>query len=306
MDYPLVSVVIPTYSRPIFLKRCIESVFNQTYKNIEIIVVDDNDPDSEERLLTKQVMEEFSCCSNVVYILHDRNKNGSAARNTGWRHSKGEYITFIDDDDEIASTKIEKQIQCLCKLNEDWGACYTGYVIVTENGRSQKSTEQRNGDCYIAALMRTMYLGSGSNLFLRKKVVDEVDGYDESFERNQDIEFLVRVSEHYKIAYVGECLLTIYQQGNRVKRSFEQIDNYAKYYLEKFMCRIDKLTPKDRKRVIAVISLERCRVAFCHRKFGAGIKILKENNVDLRYCWKYIKYLVNRVITHRSYGFDGN
>ena len=88
MDYPLVSVVIPTYSRPIFLKRCIESVFNQTYKNIEIIVVDDNDPDSEERLLTKQVMEEFSCCSNVVYILHDRNKNGSAARNTGWRHSK--------------------------------------------------------------------------------------------------------------------------------------------------------------------------------------------------------------------------
>lgn len=82
--------------------------------------------------------------------------------------------------------------------------------------------------------MRTMFMGSGSNLFLRKKVVDEIGGYDESFQRNQDIEFLVRVLENYKLAYVDEVLLTIYQEGNRVSRSFEQIDKYAKYYLEVF------------------------------------------------------------------------
>ena len=79
-----------------------------------------------------------------------------------------------------------------------------------------------------------MFMGSGSNLFLRKKVVDEIGGYDESFQRNQDIEFLVRVLENYKLAYVDEVLLTIYQEGNRINRSFEQIDKYAKYYLEVF------------------------------------------------------------------------
>lgn len=302
---PLISVVIPTYSRPIYLKRCIESVIKQTYKNIEIIVVDDNDPNTEERRLTERVMENFSSYSNVVYIQHDKNRNGSAARNTGWRHSKGEYITFIDDDDEIDAKKIEKQFQCLCSLDEDWGACYTGYLIVTNGGQSQKSAERRSGNCYIAALMRTMYLGSGSNLFLRKKVVDEIGGYDESFERNQDVEFLVRVLELYKIAYVDDCLLTIYQQGNRVKKSFEQIDGYAKYYLKRFMPRIDKLNLEDKKRVLDVISLERCRVAFCHRKFNAGIKILRENEVSVFYRLHYIKYLVNRFITHKSYGFNG-
>lgn len=303
---PLISVVIPTYNRPVYLKRCIESVINQTYKNVEIIVVDDNDSNSEERVLTERVMKDFSCNSNIVYVQHEKNKNGSAARNTGLRHSKGEYITFIDDDDEIDSKKIEKQFQCLHNLGNEWGACYTGYVIITDNGISQKSAERRSGNCYIAALMRTMYLGSGSNLFLRKKIVDRIGGYDESFERNQDVEFLVRVLELCKIAYVDDCLLTIYQQGNRPKKSFEQIDGYAKYYLQKFMPRIEKLNLEDQKRVIAVISLERCRVAFCHRKFSAGFKILRENKVCLSYRWKYIKYLVNRVITHNSYGFDGN
>ncbi len=165
--YPLVSVIIPTYNRPTYLRR-------------------------------------------------------------------GKYITFLDDDDEIDESKIQKQVECLEKLDESWGACYTAYKLIKEYGSNQISTENRSGDCYVDALMRTMFMGSGSNLFLRKKVVDEIGGYDESFQRNQDIEFLVRVLENYKLAYVDEVLLTIYQEGNRVSRSFEQIDKYAKYYLEVF------------------------------------------------------------------------
>lgn len=303
--YPLVSVIIPTYNRPTYLRRCLESVLNQTYKNIEIFVVDDNNPETEARIETEKIMNEYVNGKNVTYLKHNFNKNGSAARNTGWKHSSGKYITFLDDDDEIDESKIQKQVECLEKLDESWGACYTAYKLIKEYGSNQISTENRSGDCYVDALMRTMFMGSGSNLFLRKKVVDEIGGYDESFQRNQDIEFLVRVLENYKLAYVDEVLLTIYQEGNRVSRSFEQIDKYAKYYLEVFQDKINALNKSDRNRVIAVISLERCRVAFYKKKYKEGLKIILENNVKFKYIIRYIKYIIHRLITHESYGFNG-
>lgn len=304
-DYSLVSVVIPTYSRPVFLQRCVNSVLNQSYPNIEIFVVDDNDPGTEARVETERTMEAYRNNSRVTYLQHDRNRNGSAARNTGWRAAKGEYITFLDDDDEIAETKIQKQVECLESLDSSWGMCYTGYKLLKEHGDDQISSEKRSGDCYIDALMRTMFMGSGSNLLLRKRVVDEISGYDESFKRNQDIEFLTRACEHYKLAYIDEVLLTIYQEGNRTSRSFEQIDGFTRHYLEKFEERIDALDIKDKERVIAVISLERFRVALMKKQLSAGLKILRDNHVKLKYRARYVRYLLRRKITHESYGFDG-
>ena len=148
-------------------------------------------------------------------------------------------------------------------------------------------------------------MGSGSNLLLRKCVVDEINGYDESFVRNQDIEFLARVCERHKIAYIDEVLLTIHQEGYRVTRSFEQLDGISKFYLEKFNDRIEKLCDEEQERVVAVISLERFRVAIMKRKVKSGIRILRENRVKLKYVIRYFRYLLRRKITHESYGFNG-
>lgn len=302
---PLVSVVIPTYSRPTFLKRCIESVLNQTYKNIEIFVVDDNNPDTDARRLTEEVMQQYANNPVVRYLQHEKNRNGSAARNTGWKKATGKYITYLDDDDEIANTKIEKQVECLENLDPSWGACYTGYRLIKEHGDDQISTEKRCGNVYLDALMRTMFMGSGSNLFIRKSVVDEIGGYDESFQRNQDIEFMVRVLESHKLAYIDEVLLTIYQEGQRVSRTFEQLDGYALHYLARFSDRIDALDKNNKERVISVISLERCRVAFYKKKFFKGIRILVANKVRIIYVIRYIRYLFHRARTRQSYGFNG-
>lgn len=302
---PLVSIVISTYGRPAFLKRCIESILNQTYRNIEIFVVDDNDPESPARIETRKAVAEYVDKSNFTYIQHEKNKNGSAARNTGWKNASGRYITFVDDDDVLLPEKIQKQVECMESLDDSWGACYTGYYVIQKGGRVQHSTEKRSGDCYLYALMRTMFLGSGSNLFLRKCVVDSINGYDESFKRNQDIEFLVRALEIAKIAYIDEELLCIYQNEARIKRTFEEVDQYAQYYLSRFQKRIDALPTEERHRVVSVIALERCRVAFYDKNFGAGVRILIQNKVRMRMIFKYFMYLLRRIVTHTSYGFAG-
>lgn len=299
----LVSVIIPTYSRPKYLKRAIDSVLNQTYKNVEIIVVDDNNPQTDARAETESLMKNYRENPKVIYMQHEYNKNGSAARNTGWRIAKGKYITFLDDD-EIEETKIEKQVDCLEKLDASWGCCYTAYKLTKENGNDQISSECRSGYLYVEALMRTMFMGSGSNLLLRKSVVDEINGYDETFKRNQDIEFLARALENYKIAYIDEPLLLIHQEGERVQRTFDQSEEYTRHYLTVFEPRLQKLSDKNKKRVITVISLERARLAIQMGEKKKAAQILKEGKIGLWAIARYIIYLTNRMITHKSYGFS--
>ena len=102
-----VSVIIPTYNRAESLKRAIDSVLNQTYKNVEIIVVDDNNPNTTYREENeKSIKKYYGENEKVKYIKHPENKNGAAARNTGIRNATGKYITFLDDDDYFMNNRI--------------------------------------------------------------------------------------------------------------------------------------------------------------------------------------------------------
>ncbi|WP_028043635.1 glycosyltransferase family 2 protein [Candidatus Stoquefichus massiliensis] len=301
---PLVSIIIPTYDRPTMLDRTIQSVLTQTYKNIEIIIVDDNNPNTVSRKETEIIMSKYIDNHKIQYIKHKYNRNGSSARNTGWKHANGKYITFIDDDDEIKNSKIEKQVNCLEK-NDEFGACYTGYKLIKSENKIQLSSEKRSGNLYLSALMRTLYLGSGSNLFLLKSIVDDIGGYDESFVRNQDIEFLVRVLEKTKLKYIDSIELIIHQENRSKERTFEELEEISKYYLKVFNERIDKLSIKDKRKVISVISLERFRIALYKRKIIKGFKILKDNHVSIKYIISYFFYLLNRIITKKSFGYEG-
>ena len=115
---PKVSVIIPTHKGSGVVQRAVDSVLRQTYKNIEIIVVDDNGRLSEEQLKTEEVLKTYINDGLIKYVPHEINKNGSAARNTGVRNSSGEYITLLDDDDEYLPDKVETQVNCFKTLSK--------------------------------------------------------------------------------------------------------------------------------------------------------------------------------------------
>ena len=123
-----VSVIIPTYNREKLVSRSIQSVLDQTYQDYEIIVVDDASIDN-----TEKVVKSFNDV-RIRFLRSNLNKGGSAARNMGIIAANGEYIAFLDSDDEWLPEKLEKQISILKNLKSlEWGGIYCGHILISNN-----------------------------------------------------------------------------------------------------------------------------------------------------------------------------
>ncbi|SEN29483.1 Glycosyltransferase involved in cell wall bisynthesis [Terribacillus saccharophilus] len=298
----LVTVVIPTYQRSDTLPRAIDSVLNQNYKNVEIIVVDDNDPASSFRKQTELVMDGYKKVEKVKYIQHDYNKNGSAARNTGFKNSNGEYLMFLDDDDEFLSNKIQKQVECLNNRDKSWGACYTSYIRKKDNKTVMTCGENREGNLLVEELKRNLFVHAGSNLMVRRKVFEELNGFDETFERNQDVEFLVRLLRKNKLAYVDVIGLAVYIHPRVMKKSLEEL---TIQYLEKFDGYIKELKKDDQEQIYKMLKLQVFRSKMTNRShFPQAINMVVQKDVSVLDAFRYVIHLFYRKLTKKSCGFN--
>ena len=104
----MISIIIPTYNQRGFLIDTINSALSQSYQDIEVIVVDDNNPDTDARAKTEQLMAVYADNPKVRYLKHEHNKNGSAARNTGLAHAEGKFIVFVDGDDYVSASYLQE------------------------------------------------------------------------------------------------------------------------------------------------------------------------------------------------------
>lgn len=204
-----ISAIITTYCGAKHLVRAIESVLNQTYKSVEVIVVDDNDPNSAARVETARVMEKYAGNPKVMYIKHSKNFNGSAARNTGLATATGKYIQFLDDDDYFFSEKFERSLQALYKYPE-CDFVVTGVIAYGAMGVADLSGAQQETGNYVISrewIYRFNALGTGSNIFATKESIQKVDGFDTSYQRMQDIEFVFRYCKAFKVCAIPDRLI---------------------------------------------------------------------------------------------------
>ena len=199
-NQPLVSVIIPTYNKSQYLREAIKSVLNQTYKNIEVIVVDDGSTDN-----TKEIVESFND-SRIIYIFQE-NKGPAIARNTGIKKAQGEYIAFLDSDDLWLKEKLEKQVDFMEK-NSEIGLLGTGCYEVTDKGKiiGKKIFPIKNKILQKDLIKYNSFIQS--SVMIRKEVFDKVGLYDKSFRESEDYELWLRIAENYKIANLAEPLVT--------------------------------------------------------------------------------------------------
>jgi glycosyltransferase involved in cell wall biosynthesis len=175
---------------------------DQTYDDIEMIVVDDGSPTPVEEELSLSLSS--SSRSTVQFIRHEENQGANAARNTGIRAATGEYVAFLDDDDEWVETKVERQVSTFEEATPETGVVYTGIREESPSGTTVK-TPSREGNV-VKALLAGANFGQFSSLMVRADVIDAAGLPDERFPIWQDREWYFRLAQHAEFRSVAEPL----------------------------------------------------------------------------------------------------
>ena len=235
----MISIVVPTYNRAKLLSRAIESVLKQTFQDSELIVIDDGSTDNTEELI-----KEYAARDNRIKYIKQENSGGAARpKNVGIKMAKGEYIAILDSDDEWMPEKLETQLHYF-ERSENPKLMAIGCNMIVVDAETKKESRYRvpRYKNPLRNLLLRDYMGSGSCMFYRKSVFDEIGFFDESLKRGQDRDMRIRIAERYYIEFVDEYLVRYYTGHQSVSSSAGEknleetwnylFNKYKKYYME--------------------------------------------------------------------------
>jgi len=243
---PAVTVIVPTYNRAATVGRAIRSVLRQTCREWELIVVDDASTDS-----TEQVVKSFSD-PRIKYIRHAQNRRVSAARNTGIRAAQGEYVAFLDDDDEWLPEKLAKELEAFRGSDAQVGLVYTGKTVFDERGRILQVRMAVESGWVYEAMLKRHFIGSPSRVTVKKEILERVGGFDENFVNCQDYDLWLRVAKISKIAGVPRLLVKRYLLSDQMSGSLRRICEGWEQILTKF--RTD-MTPRTLAKHVSRVAI---------------------------------------------------
>lgn len=283
---PLVTVIIPTYRRTVdFLSRAVESVACQTYKNIEIIVIDDSPDTYEHRNDIKKYMESVAT-DCILYFQNEKNIGGSLARNRGISLARGEYISFLDDDDEYMAEKIEKQVVFMLEGNYD--LTFSDMIMYNSKGKVVDYRDYKdilafdNESLLHYHLMRHM-TGTPTFMFKTEKL-REIGGFEDAKMGQEFYLMLKSIECGLKIGYFPQCDVRVYKhadggitQGKNKINGENQLYEFKKIYFPKLNKREIKFI-NFRHWAVMVVAYKRNHMY--PKMLGAGIKAFISSPID--------------------------
>ena len=231
---PIVSVIIPTYNRAHLINRAVQSVLNQTYQNFELIIVDDGSTDN-----TKEVLRELSDKRIKSVYLEENSRTSAVPRNKGIGVSRGDYIAFLDSDDEWLPKKIAKQLGFFkTSKKKNLGFIGCNCWSVDENGRRVliKSPKYKNYQSFKDGVLAGFPLfGIGSSMLIKKSVIKEIGLFDERIRHGNLKDMIIRVSRKYDFGVPSKSLVNIYSHKNNVTHnlSFKKKERDLNYVFRK-------------------------------------------------------------------------
>ncbi|MGL5058218.1 MAG: glycosyltransferase family 2 protein [Fusobacteriaceae bacterium] len=207
-----ISVIMATYNRSKTIQKAIDSVLSQTFKNFELIIIDDGSTDN-----TMEVIQNISD-SRIVYYSKE-NGGQSSARNYGIKRAKGKYIMFLDDDDEFINTALEKSFQKIEETGLSWIYC-TQYLSIREKEEVLVNRGSGiKGDVY-KYLLGGNFLGTGE--IFGKDVFEKIGYFDEKLRIYEDKEVRIRIAkEGYKIDYIEGYIYKYYENESSVSSAYK-------------------------------------------------------------------------------------
>ena len=294
---PCVSVVIPTYNRAEMLIRAIRSVLGQTYKDYELIVVDDGSTDG-----TANIMKDYET-DGFKYIRYNSNEGGAFARNLGLDNSKGKYIAFLDSDDEWLPTKLEKQTKFIENCPARVGAVYCLVLDKSDVIRKNPSKPKR-GNVY-RELLRGWCPPTTSSFLIKAEALKRGVRFDEALTSFQDYDLWIQLSKYWEFDFVPEPLVVFHHhEESRVSIDLLLRINGLEYFLTKWSERIYKCGGDHaidflRKKYLSIVysqaALDKLRKHERQAAFHLFNKLLKTRRITPKFFIKFfILFLGNK------------
>ena len=244
----LVSVIIPTYNRARLVGAAVESVLAQTYRPLEVIVVDDGSSDESQHALSRYRDE-------ILLLRHERNRGAPAARNTGVSAARGEYVAFLDSDDLWEPDKLEKQMAAML-AGPGYGFCFCDYSLWRDDRVVAPAVKclaaRKAGERPFEALLAGNFVAAATILTTRGHL-DEIGGWDESLGACQDWDLALRLSARLMVAYVDEPLLRVREQEGSISSDLVKASWSALTVVRKALRLAEEVLP-ERVRVARRVS----------------------------------------------------
>jgi glycosyltransferase involved in cell wall biosynthesis len=266
---PLISAVIPTYNYGRFVSRAIESVLDQTWQNLECIVVDDGSTDD-----TQQVLQRFA---GRIIIVRQENRGLAAARNAGIRAASGSFIALLDADDRWHPSKIDVQADMM-RRQPHLGAVGCGRLHLSADGAVLEEIPgiqqqlPRESVLRGIALRRFWIGGSGSGAMIRRSVFDAVGLFDTDLTAAEDWDMWLRIAAAFEIDNVPEILTSIYRHGSGTFRNTRKMEtNQWRVYEKAIAAWPDALTPSVRRQMRALILADAAGESIGAGEIGAAL-----------------------------------
>ena len=233
-DCPLVSVIIPAYNAEKFIKTTLESVLNQTYSHIEVIVVDDGSDDQ-----TLKIVQSIAQQDQRIKLLSQPNLGVAKARNLAIKHCQGELVAPLDADDIWYPLNLEKQVQCLLNSDNSVGLVYAWSVdIDAENFLTGGfHASEYEGNVFLPLLSRN-FVANSSAALIRRTCFEQLGGYNEKelkdgdFHGCEDWELYLRIATKYQFRVVPEFLIGYRQNLASMSRNYKAMEKFYNLLLE--------------------------------------------------------------------------
>jgi len=225
MDSPLVSVIIPNYNYASYVGEAIDSVLEQDYPNVEIIIVDDGSSDDSRAVI--------DCYGKKVQGIFQQNQGVSATRNNGVAASKGEFVAFLDADDVWMPAKLSRQMERFADANI--GMVHVGVAEIDGSGAIVgESLLGREGKvAHDLLMLRPVILGGGRVVMNNRRIFDEVGGFDTRLSTSADWELYYRIATRCQVAFVPEALVRYRVHGTNMHNNIEAMEHDVRIGFEK-------------------------------------------------------------------------
>ena len=220
MRRPLVSVNIAAYNADRFIALTLESVLRQTYKNLEVVIVDDGSTDR-----TAEIVREYANSDPRIRLFVQPNMGPSEARNRAFAESSGEFIATLDADDVWDPEKLSKQVDCMQEAGLCTGVVYAWTLYMNEAGAltGGYSARTEEGSVFLKLLCNN-FLASGSVALIRRRSLEECGGYRPEFAGLEDKEMFLRIAERYEFRVVPEFLVRYRIVGGSTSHNYFRIE----------------------------------------------------------------------------------